>query len=384
MKVDNFRLKLGNHEYVPIMIGGMGVNISTAKLALEAARLGGIGHISDAEICAVADRELGTSFVKHKREKYQDYAGNPDKKDVKFSLEDIREAQKLYVSSTMNAKKGSGGIFINCMEKLLMNDPAETLKARLTAAMDAGIDGITLAAGLHMRSLELIKDHPRFHDVKLGIIVSSVRALKIFLHRAVRLNRLPDYIVIEGPLAGGHLGFDINELNDFNLKDIYLEIRQFLETENLSIPLIPAGGIFTGTDAAEYLELGANAVQVATRFTIARESGIPEDAKQAYLNADESDVVVNMVSPTGYPMRMLKNSPALQISMKPNCEAFGYILDSKGHCDYIKEYEAAKALNPKKPEVNTKFCLCMSMYQYNCWTCGAKVYRLKETALQLY
>lgn len=382
MKVDNFRLKLGDHEYVPIVIGGMGVNISTASLALEAARLGGIGHISDAEICAVADREFGTQFVKQKREKYQSFANNPDKKAVKFEIEDIRDAQKLYVSKTMDAKTGSGGVFINCMEKLLMNNPVETLKARLEAAMDAGIDGITLSAGLHMRSLEFIKDHPRFRDVKIGIIVSSVRALKIFLHRATRLNRLPDFIVVEGPLAGGHLGFDINDAHTYNLHDIFLEILQFLKDQDLTIPLIPAGGIFTGTDASEFLSLGADAVQVATRFTIALESGIPHDAKQAYLNSNESDVVVNMVSPTGYPMRMLKNSPALRTSMKPNCEALGYILDNDGHCDYIKEYEAAKEKNPKKPEVNSKFCLCTNMYHYNCWTCGALVYRLKETTFQ--
>lgn len=383
MKVDNYRLKLGQKEYVPIIIGGMGVNISTSNLALAVANLGGIGHISDAEICAISDREFGTEFVKHKREKYKSYANNPDKKAVKFDINDIREAQKLYVSKTMDAKSGSGGIFINCMEKLLMNDPVETLKARLEAAMDAGIDGITLSAGLHMRSLELIQDHPRFRDVQLGIIVSSVRALKIFMHRAIRLNRLPDFIVVEGPLAGGHLGFDINDLNKYNLHDIFFEILKFLSDQNITIPVIPAGGIFTGTDATEFLKNGAGAVQVATRFTIAQESGIPNDAKQAYLNASESDVVVNMVSPTGYPMRMLKNSPALQTSMKPNCEALGYILDSEGHCDYIKEYEAAKALNPAKPEVNTKFCLCTNMYQYNCWTCGALVYRLKDTTNKL-
>jgi len=384
MKLDNYRLKLGGKEYIPIMIGGMGVNISTSRLALEAARLGGIGHISDAEICAVADSEFGTSFVKEKRTHYSAFSENPNKSEVQFDLSVVEAAQKLYVSKTMEAKKGSGGVFINCMEKLLMNNPADTLRTRLHAAMSAGIDGITLSAGLHMRSLELMKDHPRFHDVMIGIVVSSIRALKIFLHRAVRLKRLPDFIVVEGPLAGGHLGFDIKDLEKYKLKDIVLETLQFLEKEGLNIPVIPAGGVFTGSDGAEYLEAGASAVQVATRFTIADEAGLPEHVKQAYLASEKDDVVVNMVSPTGYPMRMLKHSPALQSSMKPNCEALGYILDGDGKCDYIKEYEAALQKTPgKKPVVTSKFCLCTNMQKYNCWTCGALVYRLKETTNRL-
>jgi nitronate monooxygenase len=84
------------------------------------------------------------------------------------------------------------------------------LRVRLEAPLDAGIDGITLAAGLHLGSFALIEDHPRFRDVKLGIIVSSLRALQLFLKKSARTNRLPDYIVIEGPLAGGHLGFGMD------------------------------------------------------------------------------------------------------------------------------------------------------------------------------
>lgn len=382
MKVDNFRFKLGNKEYVPIVIGGMGVNISTAELALEAARLGGIGHISDAEIEVVADQRFGTNFVKRKFERYRDNADNPDKSKEQFDLANVAEAQRLHIGKTMEAKKGDGAIFLNCMEKLQMNNPFETLKVRLEAAMDAGIDGITLSAGLHMRSFELVKDHPRFHDVRFGIIVSSVRALKIFLHRAVRLGRVPDYIVVEGPLAGGHLGFDIHDLDKYTLEGITLEVLEFLKKENLEIPVIAAGGIFTGTDSVKFLQMGAAAVQVATRFTIARESGFSDHVRQAYLAAEEEDVVVNMVSPTGYPMRMLKQSPALQASLKPNCEALGYILDAEGHCSYVDAYQqAVEEMGDRKGKivVNDKFCLCTSMKNYSCWTCGSTVYRLKET-----
>ncbi len=175
-RVDDFRLKLAHRELVPIVTGGMGVDISTAELALAAARLGGIGHISDAMIPTVSDRRFRTRFVTDKQKKY------------KYNV-------------------------ANRMEKLTMNNPRETLRVRLAAAMDAGIEGITLSAGLHLSSLALVEDHPRFRDVQFGIIVSSLRALTLFLRKNARLGRLPDYVIVEGPLAGGHLGFGMDWAN---------------------------------------------------------------------------------------------------------------------------------------------------------------------------
>ncbi len=386
MNLNNFRLKLGGKEYVPIVIGGMGVNISTSELALSAERLGGIGHISDAEVMQVCDQIFGTTYVAEKRQKYASFINNPDKSAVQFDLEQLAEAQKRYISYTMSQKTGNGAIFVNCMEKLSMNNSAATLKVRMEAAMDAGIDGITLAAGLNLRSLELISEHERFRDVKIGIIISSVRALSIFLKRAVRLQRMPDYIVVEGPLAGGHLGFGTDDWQSFKLETIVAETLAFLKKENLDIPIIPAGGIFTGTDAVEYLKMGASAVQVATRFTIAREAGIPDEVKQRYLDAREEDVEVNTASPTGYPMRMLKQSPTLQYGMKPNCEGLGYLLDNDGKCTYIDAYYSAlESRNPAESRffVKGKTCLCTGMARYDCWTCGHTVSRLKETANRL-
>ncbi len=384
MKIDDFRLKLGKKEFIPIVIGGMGVNISTTELALEAARLGGIGHISDALVPVVADQCFHTHFVMDKLKRYQSNIGNRDKSKIHFDLEELAKAQRLYVSKTMEAKQGEGDIFINCMEKLLMNDSPGTLRTRLTAAMDAGIDGITLSAGLNLRSLELMQDHPRFRDVKIGIIVSSVRALKIFLRRAARVRRLPDYIVVEGPLAGGHLGFDVKDWHRYDLKEIVQEVLNFLKDEDLKIPVIPAGGVFTGTDGVEFLQMGAAALQVATRFTVTNESGLPDDVKQKYLEAEEQDVVVNSVSPTGYPMRMLKQTPALSTTTKPNCEALGYILDNQGNCAYVEAYYDAYEKNPGgKIIVKGKVCLCLQMKTYRCWTCGHTVYRLKDTTRRL-
>ncbi|MDR1854850.1 MAG: nitronate monooxygenase [Azoarcus sp.] len=380
-RVDDFRLRLGSHELVPIVTGGMGVDISTSALAVEAARLGGIGHISDAMIHTVTDREYHTHYVKDRLRQYKSNVGNLDKSVAQFDLGLLAEATKLYIGTTMEAKRGPGLIFVNCMEKLTMNAPRETLRVRLRSAMDAGIDGITLAAGLHLGSFALIQDHPRFRDVKLGIIVSSLRALQLFLKKNARSERLPDYVVVEGPLAGGHLGFG-DDWAQYDLVSIFSEIRDWLRAEKLDIPLIPAGGIFTGSDAVNMLELGASAVQVATRFTVTRECGLPDEVKQKYFEATEELIEVNRISPTGYPMRMLRNCPAVDAGTRPNCEAFGYLLDATGHCTYAESYERERLRlgEGQKIKVHDKTCLCTQMRNYDCWTCGQLTWRLKETS----
>lgn len=382
--VDDFRLLLGKKEIVPIIVGGMGVDISTAELALEAARLGGIGHISDAMIADVCDKRFKTTFIKDKTKFYKLNIPNSDKSIVKFDLGLLAEATKLHVAATMEAKRGDGLVFINCMEKLTMNAPRETLQARLSAALDAGIDGITLSAGLHLGSFSLIEDHPRFRDAKLGIIVSSVRALQLFLRKNARLDRLPDFVVVEGPLAGGHLGFG-PDWAKHDLATIIAEIVHYLKNENLNFPVVAAGGIFTGSDAVSFLENGASAVQVATRFTVANECGLPDKVQQAYFKASEQDIEVNNISPTGYPMRMLKSSPAIGSGIRPGCESYGYLLDGNGHCSYITSYNREIALHPnsKSISVKDKTCLCTHMSNMNCWTCGHYTYRLKDTTHRL-
>ena len=382
-RVDDFRLRLGGKELVPIVIGGMGVDISTADLALEAARLGGVGHISDAMVNTVTDRRFDTKFVKDKLKQYKFNVANSDKSVVQFDLGQLAEATKLHVGRTMERKRGDGLILVNCMEKLTMNAPRETLRVRLEAALDAGVDGVTLAAGLHLGSFALIEDHPRFRDAKLGIIVSSLRALQLFLKKSSRTNRLPDYIVVEGPLAGGHLGFGLDWAK-YDLAVIVAEIQQYLLAEKLDIPLIPAGGIFTGGDAVTYLENGASAVQVATRFTVTKECGLPDNVKQKYFQSTEDGIEVNMISPTGYPMRMLSNSPAIGDGIRPNCEAYGYLLDASGNCSYISSYNREVAAHPgaKRVSVMDKTCLCTQKRNFDLWTCGQYAYRLKDTSVK--
>ncbi len=280
----------------------------------------------------------------------------------------------------MTRKQGSGLVFINCMEKLTMNAPKETLKVRMASALDAGIDGITLAAGLHLGSFALVEDHPRFRDAKLGIIVSSLRALQLFLKKNTRLNRLPDYVVVEGPLAGGHLGFGM-DWAQYDLATIVAEILAWMKAEKLDIPVLPAGGIFTGSDAVRFLEMGGAGVQVATRFTVTKECGLPDDIKQEYFKADEDDIEVNQISPTGYPMRMIKASPGIGDGIRPNCEAYGYLLDSGGKCAYITAYNREVEAHPgvKRISVVDKTCLCTHMRNFDIWTCGQLTWRLKDT-----
>ena len=381
-KVDNYRFKLGTSEYSPVVLGGMGVDISTSEMVLEMVRLGAVGHLSDAMIPAVCDKNFGTEFSKSKMERFRKLQSETLDTPIipTFDPEELRKAQTLYVANTVDKKCGNGAVFINCMEKVQIASPMETMGIRLTAAMDAGVDGITLSAGLHNHTLRIIESHPRFRDIKIGIVVSSWRALKIFLRTAARYNRLPDYVVVEGPLAGGHLGFGYDDWMNFRLEDIFFEVFDNLRKDDLNIPVVVAGGIFDAESALDFLKKGAAAVQVATRFSIAKESGLGEDAKQAYCRAEEKDVFVSSVSPTGYPFRLLRSAPCLNSNLAPQCVRLGFALDSKGECSYKDAYESTgTGPSGEKLPVVDKICLCHHILKYQTWTCGTNVVRLKET-----
>ena len=264
---------------------------------------------------------------------------------------------------------------------------AFTGKPRGMPAFKAGkierVDNWLESLGLHLGSFALIEDHPRFRDAKLGIIVSSLRALQLFLKKNARLNRLPDYVVVEGPLAGGHLGFGM-DWAQYDLATIVAEILAWMKAEQLDIPVIPAGGIFTGSDAVRFMEMGASGVQVATRFTVTKECGLPDDIKQEYFKANEDDIEVNEISPTGYPMRMIKSSPGIGDGIRPNCEAYGYLLDANGKCAYVTAYNREVAAHPdeKRIKVMDKTCLCTHMRNFDIWTCGQLTWRLKDTTVR--
>lgn len=374
--LDDYRMTLKGREFLPLMVGGMGTNISTSALVLAIEKLGGIAHLSDAMLPTVADKELGTDFTKQKTILLEKFIGSFDKSLEKFDLAALAEVSDRYFRNVMDKVSGKGLVLVNCMEKLTMNDQLGTLKTRLNSALNAGVDGITMSAGLHLNSLKLMQDNPRFKDALLGLVVSSTRALNLFLKRTSSIGRKLDYIVVEGPLAGGHLGFG-EDWRNYKLENIVKDVVQHVKECGLNIPVLGAGGVFSGQDDINLIEqCGAAGAQVATRFTIAQESGLPQQVKEIYLDSKEEDVVVNHLSPTGYLMRMLKSSPAITAKIHPNCESYGYML-SGGSCPYLKEFEAQEqgAIRGE----NSKCCLCTQMRNYKVWTCGTTVSKLKET-----
>lgn len=256
LRLDDFRLELKGRSLVPIMQGGMGVNISTAEMAQAVAARGGIGHVSDAMVPDLADRLFGTGFTRMKALACKALERTTGEAGFHFPVEKIREAAKLYLGRVMEGRTDEGRIHVNIMEKLTMNASLETLRARLLGALDAGVDGISLSAGLHAGSFALMSGHPRFRDACLGVVVSSRRALNLFMRKSAKTGRLPDYVVVEGPLAGGHLGFGA-DWQRFSLADIVRDVKGWMHENALRIPVIAAGGVFTGTDGVRMITVAA-------------------------------------------------------------------------------------------------------------------------------
>jgi len=273
-------LILGDMEVkIPIIQGGMGVAISTASLASAVANCGGAGTIASVGL-GYGSQENETDFVKASREGLQN---------------EIRKAKEL--------TKGAVGANI-----LVAVSNYEDL-VRVVAEEKA--DFLVSGAGLPLKL-------PAYVDgcsVKIIPIVSSSRAAAVILKTwKKRYNRFPDAIIVEGPLAGGHLGFQFEELT--SLKDNVLEslvsdvlkvVGEYEKEYKKQIPVIAAGGIFDGKDVARFFKLGASGVQIATRFVATHECSVPDEFKKLYLEAKKEDVVI-IKSPVGLPGRSIKTS----------------------------------------------------------------------------
>lgn len=278
MKFDS--LKIGNlTAKVPIIQGGMGVGVSSSKLAAAVANEGGIGIISTVQIGYTEP----------------DFEKNPLEANLRSLKRHIAVAKK-------NAPNGIIGI--NVMVA------TSNYEAQVKAAIDAGIDVIISGAGLPTMLPKIVKGH----DVKIAPIVSSLKSAKVILKLWDRHDNIaPDFIVIEGPKAGGHLGFKLNELNDDNLDfdksvtDIIDETKKYAEKYNKDIPVIVAGGVFDGNDIAHYMKLGANGVQMATRFVVTEECDASQAFKDAYINCTKEDIQI-VKSPVGMPGRAIRNA----------------------------------------------------------------------------
>ena len=273
-------IMLGDKEIpIPIIQGGMGVKISTAPLVASVANCGGAGTIASVGLAYGVD------------EKNLDY--------VKVSVDSIKDE----IRKTRQMTKGIFGV--NVLFALSHYD--ELVKA----AVEEKVDFIVSGAGLPLNLPELVEDR----DIKIIPIVSSDRAAKIILKTwKRRYNRLPDAIVVEGPYAGGHIGFSEQELEnsyDGQLEDIVADVLKLVKTYeddyNVSIPVIAAGGVFDGNDIARFLNLGAKGVQMATRFVATNECAVTDKFKQLYIKASKDDVQI-IKSPVGMPGRVIKTS----------------------------------------------------------------------------
>ncbi len=273
-------LKIGDlTARVPIIQGGMGVGISLSGLASAVANQGGVGVIS----CA----GLGLIY----REKARSYMDS-----CIFGLkEEIRKSKE----------KSSGIVGINIMMALTnFGDMVKTAIAEKADVIFAG-------AGL---PLDLPKYRTDGCTTKLVPIVSSARAAKIICEKWKTLyNYLPDLIVVEGPKAGGHLGFKMNQIADPEfaieklIPQVVKEVAVFEEKYNQEIPVVAAGGIYSGEDMYRMMELGAKGVQIASRFVTTEECDADIRFKNSYIKAEVDNVEI-IQSPVGMPGRALNGT----------------------------------------------------------------------------
>jgi len=264
---------------VPIIQGAMGVMVSKASLASAVANCGGAGTIASVGLgYGLKDNE--TDFVKSSREGLQN---------------EIRQTRKLT----------KGVVGVNIMVAL------SNYEDLVKAAVKEEVDFIISGAGLPLKLPEFTKGT----SIKLIPIVSSARALNIIIKTwKKRYNRLPDAVVVEGPLAGGHLGFKFEDLKsqpkETLLENIVVDtinaVKEYEKESGVNIPVIAAGGVFDGKDVAKFLKLGAKGVQMATRFVATFECSVAREFKEQYLAAKDEDIVI-IKSPVGLPGRAIAN-----------------------------------------------------------------------------
>jgi len=284
------KLKIGNLEAkIPIIQGGMAVGISLSGLASAVANAGGIGVIGTAGI--------GMLEI--------DFAKNFTEANKRALRKVIRKAKEMT----------RGIIGVNIMAAL--SDFYDMVKI----VIEEKADLIFIGAGLPLKGLEmLVPDKLKKIKTKIVPIVSSSRAASIiFQYWQKNYNYVPDAVVVEGPSAGGHLGFKKEQIDnpDFTLEKILPEvisvIKPYENEFDKKIPIIAAGGIYTGADIYKYIQLGAQGVQMATRFVVTYECDASIKFKETYLKCQKDDLII-IDSPVGLPGRAIKNKFLEEVS----------------------------------------------------------------------
>ncbi|WP_025270239.1 NAD(P)H-dependent flavin oxidoreductase [Hippea sp. KM1] len=303
-------LKIGDKEAkYAIVQGGMGVGISLSSLASAVAKEGGIGVISAAEIGMVDEKD----FMKH-----------PQQANERALRKEIRKAREL---------SGGGIIGVNIMVAM------SEFEHLFEVSVEEGIDIVFAGAGL---PLDVPYEKLRDSDTKFGAIVSSDRALKlIFRYWDRHYKDVPDCVVVEGPKAGGHLGFKPQQIDDPDfalerlLPPIIEAVKPYEDKYDRKIPVIAAGGIYTGEDIYYFInEIGADGVQMGTRFVATHECDADIRFKEAYIKAKKEDVVI-IKSPVGLPGRAIRNK-FLEDVEKGKRQPFKCIWQCLKGCDYKK------------------------------------------------
>ena len=268
----------------PIVQGGMGVGISLHRLASAVANEGGIGVIAGAMIGM----------------KESDVATNPHGANIRALRNEIRKARSL--------TDGVLGVNIMCV----LTDFSQLVRA----SIEEGIDVIFAGAGLPMdlpKHLQEVREATQKEcKTKLVPIVSSARAATLICKKWLsRYGTLPDAFVVEGPKAGGHLGFKPGEIDDpahaleRAVPETVEALKVFEKEKGCRIPVIAAGGVFTGEDIKDMMDLGAAGVQMGTRFVATHECDADIRFKESYVTASEKDIVI-IKSPVGLPGRAIK------------------------------------------------------------------------------
>ena len=333
-------LRIGNLSLaVPVIQGGMGVGISLSGLASAVANEGGAGIISSAGL-GLLYKEFSSDFLEA---------------SIHGLKEEIRKTRE----------KTIGVIGVNVM--VAMTNFTDMIRTSIAEKVDL----ITAGAGLPLDLPSFLK---KDSVTKLVPIVSSARAAKIICEKwKANYDYLPDAVIVEGPKAGGHLGFKLEQINDVDysleklVPEIVTELKVFEEKYNAKIPLIAAGGIYTGNDIHNILKLGASGVQMGTRFVTTDECDASPEFKQAYINAEKKDIEI-IKSPVGMPGRAImsnfiakvrdgKKQPKVcpfkciktcDISSSPYCIIIALINALKGNFEHGYAFAGANAFRATK------------------------------------
>jgi len=300
------QLKIGKYTIEkPIVQGGMGVGISWDRLAGNVSLEGGLGVVSSVGTGYYEDKKFSTKNISNKPYSEQNFYS----KDALFKIIE-------------NTRKICGNKPLACNVLYASNDYGRIV----TDACEAGIDMIITGAGLPTNMPEFTKDYP---DVALIPIVSSARALKLICKKWKRYDKLPDAIIVEGPLSGGHQGFNYEQCfaDEYQLENIVPPIIEEAKKWG-DIPIIAAGGIWDKEDIERFLDLGCAGVQMGTRFIGTYECDAHPEFKKVILDAKEDDIKL-LKSPVGLPARgvvtnlqkMIEEDTAPKVACISNCVA---------------------------------------------------------------